>query len=73
MFKRLITKYKKKIVRVITTLVQKNQNDRYKSTFKYIEYYFSVNSRHTFEKKSNRIHYIVTVRGNIHGAIKRFT
>jgi len=72
-FKRLITKYKKKIVRVITTLVQKNQNDRYKSTFKYIEYYFSVNSRHTFEKKFNRIHYIVTVRGNIHGAIKRFT
>jgi len=50
-FKRLITKYKKKIVRVITTLVQKNQNYRYKSTFKYIEYNFSVNSRHTFEKK----------------------
>jgi len=58
---------------VNTKLVQKNQNNRYRSTFNYIEYNISVNRRHAFEKKSNRIHYIVTVRGNIHDAIKRFT
>jgi len=58
-FIRLITRYKKKIVRLIITLVQKNQNNRYKSKIKQIEY--------------NRIHYIVTIRGNIHYAIKRLT
>jgi len=65
--------YKKKIVRLITTLVQKNKNKHYKSTFKQTEYNFSVNSRYTFEKKSNRIHYIVTIQGNIHDAIIKFT
>jgi len=56
-FKRLITRYKKKIVRLITALAQKNQNNRDKSKFKQIEYNFVVNSRYTFQKKSNRVNY----------------
>ena len=50
-FIRLITRYKKKIVRLITALAQKNQNNRDKSKFKQIEYNFVVNSRYTLGKK----------------------
>ena len=55
-FIRLITRYKKKIVRLITTLVQKNQNNRYKSTFNYIEYNISVHRRHAFEEKNQIVY-----------------